>query len=137
MPGLSLIAPLVIWAAKREGDDLVYQNGRHVINFVLSFWLYTLGIAAATLASLMLFWLPGIMVLERMAPPLLQLIPSVPVFYFFFCAAYAGIYGFFHMVLPIYGALKALNGEVYRYPLTLTLLKEKDPYPQSKITGAK
>lgn len=136
IPGLSLIAPIVIWAAKRERDDLVCQNGRNVINFVLSFWLYTLGIGAVILSSLILVWFPVIIMFERVSQ-ISQLSPAIPSFYIFFCVVYGVIYGVFHLILPIYGAVKALNGEVYRYPLTLTLLKEKDPYPQGKITSTK
>lgn len=139
IPGFSLIAPLIIWAWKREGDPLVYENGRHVINFVLTFWIYAFSILVVLVAFVLLFWFPGLTLLERVLPHFVAnlTVPALSILYILLGGAYGCLYFVFHFVLPIYGALKALNGEVYRYPLTLTLLKEKDLYPEGKTLSPK
>jgi uncharacterized Tic20 family protein len=129
MPGFSIIAPLLIWGLKRDEDLLIQENGRNVINFILSFWVYSFGLFAVFLLFFALLIFPFAMLIPSFSP--------FPTFGFFFYGGCGVIYGIlyiiFHLVLPIYGGLKAFNGEIYRYPLTISFLKE----PQTNQRGRK
>ena len=127
VPGFSLFAPLLIWGLKRDQDPLIMENGRNVINFILSFWLYAVGLIISFFGIALLVFL--FMVLSNMSS--VNYFPLVTTGAFFFwpiCFATCGlVYAFFHIVLPIYGGLKAFNGEIYRYPFTIEFLKGSSP----------
>ncbi|MFN7662357.1 MAG: DUF4870 domain-containing protein [Alphaproteobacteria bacterium] len=127
IPGASLIAPLIIWGMKREQDSLINKNGQNVINFVLSFWVY----------SLVFFLIVGLFLLGISVFFDSGHSPNgiVPLFLGggLFSLAYLVSYFLAHLALPIYGGIKALNAEVYRYPLTISFLKE----PSANLTGGK
>lgn len=137
LPGFSIIGPLIVWGFKRHEDPLVMKNGRNVINFILSFWLYAFGLLAIFALFGILVMVPGSMAFEKLMFPGHTYVSFVFFFYGACCLVYLFIYGFFHIVLPIYGGIKALNGEVYRYPFTLTLLKETETSPPRKTKKAK
>ena len=140
-PLFSLLAPLVLWVYKRDEDPLIMKNGRNVINFVLSFWIYTLGILAAFIIGLFFFF-PALFLYQSWNFHSLPMIEGyffspLIIFYGICCCIYAVLYALFHLVLPFYGALKALNGEVYRYPLTIPFLKESELDRPQKIIRSK
>ena len=122
LPGVSLVAPLIIWGTKGDQDLLIKENGRNVINFVLSFWLYSLGLVFIIGFFAIILFIPVTVITNLVNsnsfPPALFL--GVGVFFL----GYILVYAIFHLVLPIYGGIKALNGDVYRYPLTIPFLKQ-------------
>lgn len=127
LPGFSLIAPLIIWGVKRDQDALVHENGRNVINFVLSCWLYSL-----VLVFVALFMIPFLII------PFLNFLATIGFFFWGACAALYGIiYFFLQLIFPIYGGIKAFNGEVYRYPWTIPFLKQTPPKQKVRKSSAK
>lgn len=134
-PGFSIVAPLILWGMKGDQDPLIKENGRNVINFVLSFWLYSFGLVFIMGFFAILLFFPTL-IISRVTN-LDGLMPGLFVFGGFFFLVYLGIYMFFHLVLPIYGAIKASNGEVYRYPLTIPFLKGTLPNRKSDKSLAK
>ena len=127
LPFFSLIAPLIIWGVKRDQDSLVNENGRNVINFVLSFWLYSL-----VLFFVALFMIPFLII------PFLNFLFALGLFFWGACGVLYGIvYFFLQLILPIYGGIKAFNGEVYRYPLTISFLKETQAKQKVRKSSAK
>lgn len=136
LPGFSIIAPLIVWGLKRHDHPLIMKNGRNVINFILSYWIYTFGLLAIFTLFAVCVMLPGSILFQQAF-----MVSAFPSFVMFFYGAsavvYVCVYGFFHVVLPIYGGIKALNGEVYRYPFTLSLLKETEPLVIEKTKKAK
>ncbi len=123
----SLALPLLVWAIKKGSSPLVAANGRSVINFILSLWLYTF-----------VFGL-GMVILCAMAAPAffsfytLLGLDNFDAYYtisgalFLFgmgvVAVLGALFWFFQWALMIYASIKALNGEVYEYPLTIKFLK--------------
>ena len=115
LPGLSILAPLLIWGLKRDRDPLIRENGRNVINFVLSFWLYSF----ALLSACAFFFFLAVNQMSPIVSNYTGGFFSIGIIFFYgsFVGVYGIIYLFFHLVLPLYGGLKAFNGEVYRYHL--------------------
>jgi uncharacterized Tic20 family protein len=88
--GFSLIGPLIVWLVKKDESPFINAQGRELLNFQLSFLIYT--IACLPLC----FVLIGI--------PLLIVV---------------GIAAF---ILTIIGLVKATEGKIYRFPVTIKML---------------
>jgi len=129
LPGLSILAPLLIWGLKRDEDPLIRENGRNVINFILSFWLYSFALLSAFalfffLAFALLFFLAVIQISPIASNYMGGFFSTGVIVFYAVCGiVYGLIYIVFHLILPIYGGLKAFNREIYRYPLTISFLK--------------
>lgn len=91
IPLVGLVVPIVIWSMKRADSPFVDDNGKMVINWLLSALIY---------------FAVGF-VLSFVAVGLLIIIPLYVI----------GI------VFPIIGAIKAAQGELWNYPLTIRFLK--------------
>lgn len=90
-PFANILAPLLVWILKREGNPLVDDQGKEAMNFQISITLYVL---IALVFSLILIGIPF----------LLGLLLA-------------------DLVLTLVAAVKAGDGETYRYPFTLRLIR--------------
>lgn len=90
-------APLIIWLLMRSENAEIDRVGKEVINFQISYTLYTyvLGVIVAALMWILIGFL------------------LVPLF---------GLLWMLWAILMILGAIKASNGCFYTYPLILRLL---------------
>ncbi|MFO1484001.1 MAG: DUF4870 domain-containing protein [Verrucomicrobiaceae bacterium] len=88
--GFPIIGPLIVWLMKKDQSHYLDKQGRELLNFQISYFLYALG------SALLCVVLIGI--------PLL------------FAVAIATL------VLTIIGIVRASEGTVYRFPLTIRML---------------
>jgi uncharacterized Tic20 family protein len=92
----SVIAPLVLWQIKKKEDPFIDKNGKEAVNFQISMLLYSLiGSVACAVTCV------GI-----------PLIPFI-----------VGIIGIIDIIFLLIAAVKANNGEHYRYPLAIRFIK--------------
>jgi uncharacterized Tic20 family protein len=98
----TILGPLIIWQMKRNEFPAVDQHGKEALNFQLSVFIYLLAGGMVTFFSVLICvgWL-----LLPVLIPALCLIPVVA------------------LVFTIIGGIKAGDGVLYRYPLTLRLVK--------------
>ena len=92
----NIVAPLIIWQIKKDELPFVDEQGKEAVNFQISMSLYALiGIVlcAVTCIGAVLIPVVGIVV------------------------------GIFDMVFLLIAAVKANNGQHYRYPLTIRFIK--------------
>lgn len=89
-----IVAPLVVWAIKRDSSEFVRRQSIESLNFQISMTLY------AFLAGLLAITVIGLVVA---IPMILMLIVS-------------------DIVLTLVGAYRPSQGESYRYPCTIRLL---------------
>src|SRR3954465_9378118 len=102
IPFGNIVAPLIVWLLKRNDSLGVDAHGKESLNFHISWTLYW--IVSLFVAGALCFVLIGLL-----------LLPVVFV---------AGAVGWVTMlILTIIAAVKASNGQLYRYPLTIRLLK--------------
>jgi len=94
IPFLNLIAPLVIWLIKRQDDAFVEEQGKEAVNFQIT----------VTIIGLALF------VLSLLGPLVCITIPLG-------LALFA-----FDVVFVVIAAIKANDGNHYRYPWSLRLV---------------
>lgn len=99
IPGLGgIVAPVVIWLVKRNELPEIDPHGRAVMNAMISSVVYSIGFG---ITGLILF-LTGIGIL---------LIPLV-----LLGATVLGILG---IIFPIIGGMKAMEGRVWEYPMSI------------------
>jgi uncharacterized Tic20 family protein len=101
IPFGNVLGPLVVWLVKRDASPGVDAHGKESLNFHLSWSLYW--ILAAAVVGALCFLLIGFLLLP-----------------FLFIGYAVGIIGM--VILSVIGSVKASNGELYRYPLTIRFL---------------
>ena len=102
IPFGNIIGPLIIWLVKRGDSPSVDEHGKESLNFQISYSLYLLLLAAITIG--LMFILIGFLL--------------VPVL-----IAAAAIGPLIDLVFIIVASIRASNGELHRYPLTIRFLK--------------
>ena len=95
--GFVFVGPLIVYLLKKDDDPFVRRHAAEALNFNLSWTIY--GVVGGFVLVLLIIFVVGLL-----------LIPL---------AIAAGIAWF---VLVILAAIKANNGEEYRYPLTIRFL---------------
>jgi len=98
---LAFVGPLVVWLLKRQDHPFIDHHGQEAVNFNLSVLLY--GVVLAIIAIPV-----GVLTLG------LGLIPLIIV---------GGALAIAWLVFTIIAAVAASNGETYRYPLTIRLVR--------------
>jgi uncharacterized protein len=97
----SLVGPLVVWLIRRE-DPVVEPHARAALNFQLSLLIYF--VVGGVVAIVALVTIIGI---------LLALVIAIVL----------GLLFLLEIVFAILGTLAASRGELYRYPMSLELIK--------------
>jgi len=92
------VGPLIIWLWKRDESPEIDEHGKESLNFQISMFIYTA--VFAIVCFILMFVFVGFL-----------LIPLIAVFYIV------------DVVFVIIASLKASEGQLYRYPLTLRLIK--------------
>jgi len=118
VPFGSLLGPLIFWLIWKDESKFVDENGKEALNFNLSLWLYKL--VAIIIAGLM-FIGPILSMVASDEPNPLSMILSIPGIWLF--AGSFGLIGIYRLVMVIIAAIKASNGEVFHYPLTIRIIK--------------
>jgi hypothetical protein len=94
LPALgSILGPLIIWIVKKDEMPAVDEHGKEALNFNLSILIYSIIVTAALIPTL------GF---------------AFPLF---------GVLIVFHIVCVIVAALRANSGQMYRYPLTMRIIR--------------
>jgi hypothetical protein len=99
IPTANIIGPLVVWLVKKDEMPLVDDQGKEALNFQISLTIYLL--VAAAISGILIMVVIGIVLL-----PLV--IVGFPIF---------------GTVMAIIAALKANQGEAYRYPFCIRFIK--------------
>jgi uncharacterized Tic20 family protein len=92
--GFNFVGPMIVYLIKKDEDAFVRHHAAEALNFNLSVFLYA--VVGTVLTFVLLFVLVGVLLI----PVLIAL-------------------GIAWIVLLIVAAVKASNGEDYRYPLTI------------------
>lgn len=128
IPFGNFIFPIIIWSVKKNESKFVDYNGKQIINFQLSLFLYSLILVVITVPILLFTvfdnlsfsmvnecgWIidqftqgkiTGIVVIAAVAALIMFTLKVIEFF------------------LIIYASVKNSNGENYRYPLTINFIK--------------
>lgn len=97
----NIIAPLVIWAAKKNESTYIDTHGKAALNFQLSLVLYGFSLAILIIPITILTLGLGLLAV------IVAIIPAI----------------ILKIVLIISASIKANNGEYYDYPFTIEFIK--------------
>ncbi|MDI9257168.1 DUF4870 domain-containing protein [Flavobacterium sedimenticola] len=129
IPFGNYIFPVIIWSAKKNESAFVDANGKNVLNFQLSMFLYFMITAAVAVPVFVYSIFKNTTItnihdgshfvfesLDYGNIPGFVILAIVMVVIFLFLKI-------IEFVLIIYGSVKTSNGEVYKYPLTINFIK--------------
>ena len=97
IPMAGIIAPIVIWQIKKAEMPEIDAHGKNAVNFMLSLLIYAVGMVLVVLLTL------GLGILVILLPAIALAICSI--------------------VFPIIAGIKASNGEIWPYPLSIQFLR--------------
>lgn len=92
----AFIGPLVVWILRRDQDPFAADHAREALNFNISVLIYLAAAVVLTVVTLGL--------------GLLAVLPL------------GALFAVFWLVVTIIAAVRASNGEYYRYPLSIRLI---------------
>nr|WP_294775147.1 DUF4870 domain-containing protein [uncultured Flavobacterium sp.] len=129
IPFGNYIFPIVIWSAKKNESEFVDQNGKHVLNFQLSIFLYMVVLCLIAIPIFIYSIFKNVpmndidfdrhYVIQNLSAGNITgitILGIIAVLLFFFLKVV-------EFVLIIYAAVKASNGEAYKYPLSIPFFK--------------
>ncbi|MTH17204.1 DUF4870 domain-containing protein [Flavobacterium sp. LC2016-01] len=129
IPFGNYIFPIIIWSSYKDKSEFVNHHGKQTLNFQLSLLLYTLVLALIAIpifVSVVLQNIPLEAVFDHhdfyirnfnfQGNIALLSIGATAVLLF-------GVLKFVEFFLVIYASIKASNGELYKYPLTIPFIK--------------
>ena len=97
----NILAPLIVWAAKKNESSFIDIHGKAAVNFQLSITLYCFLLALLIIPITILTLGLGLVAV------ILGLLPAI----------------ILKIILVIQASIKASNGELYNYPFTIEFLK--------------
>lgn len=122
----NFIIPLILWTAKKE-DAFVNEHGKQALNFQISIFLYFVLLVCLGIAGIIFFGLevsfnqPFII-----SEDYINIHPSVNALPLFFIIGIIGLLllalFIFEIVAVITAAIKANEGKLYKYPLTINFI---------------
>ncbi len=129
IPFGNYIFPIIIWSSYKDKSEFVDHHGKQALNFQLSLLLYTLILALIAIPIFVTVFLQNLP-LEAVFNNddfyirnfnfegnigLLSIGATAVILF--------GLLKFVEFFLVIYASIKASNGELYKYPLTIPFIK--------------
>ncbi|MBV5261818.1 DUF4870 domain-containing protein [Synechococcus moorigangaii CMS01] len=124
IPFVNVIAPAVIWYLKKDESELIDAHGKESVNFQISMTIY--GLAAGIILSILIIAGVVLMILLGIGGsnnPFAALVAIVTGIGFFIFLALIVAIAIFQIAVVILAATKVQEGQMYRYPFNLRLLK--------------
>lgn len=120
----SLLGPLVAWLVYRERSAALNEQGKDVLNFRLSVWLYGLLLGALAFVLFSLGLIGGAVgsASGNDSAGALAALGGFAAFFLFFLPVMLVLW-LVPFVFMIVGVIRASSGQPYRYPLTIRFLK--------------
>ncbi len=120
--------PIIMWATRKETSEFADYNGKQVINFQLSMFLYSLVLMVVAIPTFIFSLFNNVSFNEFTNGDFIfnKLSTGNLTRMVFIAIIAAGIYIFSKILeffLIIYGAVKTSEGEYFKYPLTINFIK--------------
>lgn len=119
-PVLNIIGPLIVWLYKRKDHEFIDQQGKESLNFQLSFTLYNFIIF---LILVVIGVIIGLSALTAVNQPDATATGGSALGLVGVSLLIAIILAVTNLIFVIKAALKAKEGDFYRYPLTIRFLR--------------
>ncbi|MEM6515217.1 MAG: DUF4870 domain-containing protein [Bacteroidota bacterium] len=122
----NFIGPIILWVSNKEKSEFIDANGKQAINFQISILLYTLIIGTLTIPFFIFKVLNGIDFIDfhGFHDFHINIGKPSPLLYITGGLGFLAVIGFIlELIFIVIASLKARDGEVYEYPLTINFLK--------------
>ncbi len=119
VPFGSILGPLITWMIWRDESHFTDINGKEALNFNLSMLLYQV---VAIVIGVILFITPLLSMGISDNPNPLAMLLSIPGLWIFIGGL--SLLTIFRIVVIIIAAIKASNGELFHYPLSIKFIKQ-------------
>ncbi|AOW21837.1 DUF4870 domain-containing protein [Urechidicola croceus] len=116
-----VIAPLIFWQVKKDESAFLDEQGKEAVNFNLSFLLYQFILGLTFIPFFFRTIFNAFSNIDNMHNNFHFDFPNI--FGFFGSASLIGLLAIARLALIILGAIRANNGENYKYPLTIKFIK--------------
>jgi uncharacterized protein len=123
------IFPIILWTMKKKDSEYIDYNGKQVLNFQLSLFLYTLVLSLIAIPIVIYIFFKNIpfdivmrhdnFMIDNFSFKDFSGIGILAII----AIAIVGFLKVIEFVLTIYAAVKASNGEEYKYPLSIPFFK--------------
>lgn len=128
IPFGNYIFPILIWSSNKDKSEFIDFNGKQVLNFQLSMFLYSLVLAVIAIPILITTFFSSIPSDAILSETYfenhfnVENITGIVIVAIIAAILFVGL-KVAEFILIIYASLKASNGENYEYPLTIPFLK--------------
>jgi uncharacterized Tic20 family protein len=116
-----VLAPLILWQVKKEESNYLDEQGKAAVNFNLSFFLYSFLLGLTFIPFFISGFFNMFSHIDQMHdnfhfnfPGMFGLIGGISII---------GILSLIRFTLIILAAIKANNGEQFKYPITIKFIK--------------
>ena len=129
IPFGNYIFPIILWSTKKNDSEFVNHNGKQVLNFQLSLFLYSLVLIMIAIPAFL------ISLFNNVSLSALVTEHDFNISNFNFednigmltlgmtCLLIFGLWKVAEFFLIIYASIKTSNGDIYRYPITIPFIK--------------
>nr|WP_321236897.1 DUF4870 domain-containing protein [uncultured Psychroserpens sp.] len=120
------IGPIVLWMINKDKSEFIDRHGKQAINFQISILLYTLIIGTITIPFFIFKIFNGLDFVDfhGFHDFHINIGEPSPLLYISGGLGFLAIIGFiFELIFIVIASLKARDGELYEYPLTINFLK--------------
>ncbi len=126
IPFGNLIGPIVLWMTNKEKSAFVDAHGKQAINFQISVFLYAIILGTITIPFFIFSMFNGMDFIDfnGFHDFHINIGKPSPLLYIGGSLGAIAIIGFIlEMVFVVIASLKARDGQLYRYPLTINFIK--------------
>lgn len=129
IPFGNYIFPIIIWSSKKKDSEFIDANGKQVLNFQLSMLLYSLILCLIAIPIIIYVVLKNVTwneILNDNHHHFHELTIGQSTGFVTLALCAVAVFGFLKMmefILIIYASVKASNGELYKYPLSIPFFK--------------
>lgn len=122
IPFVNLLAPAAVWLLNKEKSELVDAHGKESLNFQISMTIYGFGVSVVCVVLVFILVLLFMAIGATDGNPLTILLGILSGLGLVFIVCLIGAIALFQIIVAIIAAMKAQDGEFYRYPFNLRLL---------------
>ena len=126
IPFGNFIGPIILWTANKDKSEFIDANGKQVINFQMSILLYAIILGTLTIPFFIFKIFNGIDFIDfhGFHDFHINIGKPSPLLYIGGALGFLAVIGFIlELVFIVIASLKARDGEIYQYPLTINFLK--------------
>ena len=126
IPFGNFIGPIILWSANKEKSEFIDTHGKQAINFQISVFLYAIILGTLTIPLFIFKIFNGIDFIDFNGFESFHINigkPSPLLYIGGVLGAFAVIGFIIELALIVVASLKARDGQVYKYPLTINFLK--------------